>query len=1055
MGSQVHSLKALSLLIVISMVLAMLPMVTFPTPAHAGAHDRENVSLNGIWDFYPNGGAARHDIRVPSYWDSPDDFGYPASWESLNHGIYRSSFTVPSSMAGKEIFLSFEQVAPLAKVLVNGVPLATETDGYLMTRLPYKLNITAVAQVGGSNAVEVRVWSSNQLPADAVDASGQSLYPVGVDDRSWGQGRGITDDVELIAYPKVYISDTHILTDLNNNSNAADDTISVYVTVTNATSSSQSVTVTNSASLIGGSLEKSFGDRTVTLAANSSQTVSLSNVPWTDAKYWWTHDPKLYSLNTSLVQGGVTRDSSATRFGFREFSVNSNYYQLNGIKTNLRGDSLQSNWHVRSGAGTALSAKESYKDTNIAQVKLQMDEWKAVYNVARTHIGGAIRELYDYADEIGLLIIDETPFWQYHNRHSFNPAAMDHVNKWVQQWVIGNRNHPSIVMWSGGNENFQHIPGNANTLIPAVTNAIKAVDTTRPIIQDDATTDDQENHHYTGGYPDGWMNHSNLYGLYTNNASKPKGEGEAYTPSQGWTVLDASGAYTSGNTKDYMNDNLVSQAVWHRAADRMVRGMRYAGYADIRYYHNWIYAYEVIEDTIYPVWTDLSAKGIKPAKIERPMFNVFSSSHPAFIRSDSYEYTKNTFSPVAAFDKEGDRLNRIGVHPPVFAAGSSTTRTIIVYNDEQRDGTGIEVAWEAGYTNPANGTYTSFQSGSFNINVPYGNKGEQAISFTVPANVSARWLQLKLTARKGATLKFEETNEIGAIGSIPPAQIYTAPVIDIGTKTIDNRNQMHKIKLVNQGGGLSTLWSAAGQGGGLTLSQTSGNLRGEREIYFSMDPSSLAPDTNYSRVLTFTEAGGTQAQVTVMFRTGPDTGGASPAVLFSDDFESGTASGWVTNTGSWAVMTDGSKAYRQSDTTAVSARAVQGSASWTDYEVSARVKAGAFGGSYSGIGLEGRYQDAANKYTFSYSTNGNILKIQKTVGGVYTDLTTKAYTFNPGTWYTFKAVLNGNNLEFWVNGVLELSTTDTQFAAGSIGLFSHRSDSRFDDVSVLSSIHYN
>ncbi|MEK3885705.1 family 16 glycoside hydrolase [Paenibacillus sp. PL2-23] len=1040
----------LSLLLSLCLVLAMLSVLSFSKPVHAAAYDRESMSMNGIWDFYPNGGATRHDIVVPSYWDGPDYSGYPSSWATLEHGVYKRSFTIPSSMAGKEIFLSFEQVAPLAKVLVNGTPIATPTNGYLMTRLPYKLNITSVANIGGSNTIEVRVWSYNSFPADAKDASGKSLYPLGVDDLAWGQGRGITDDVELLAYPKVYISDAHIVTDLKNNTNTADDVISVQVTVKNQTASSQTVTVKNNASLAGGSVEKTFADQTVTIPAGGSQLVTLSNVAWTNAKYWWTHDPKLYNLNTSLVQSSTTIDAYTTRFGFRQFSVHTNYYQLNGIKTNLRGDSLQSNWHVKSGAGTALSAKESFKDTNIAQVKMQMDEWKAIYNVARTHIGGAIKEIYEYADEIGLLLIDESPIWQYHNSHSFNTAAMDHVTKWLQQWVIANRNHPSIVIWSGGNENFDHIANNANILIPTTTNAITAVDGTRPIIQDDATTADQENHHYTGGYPDSWMNNSNLYGLYSNNFSKPKGEGEAYTPSQGWAILDASGAYTSANTKDYMNDNLISQAVWHRAADRMVRAIRYAGYADIRYYHNWIYAYEVIEDTIYPTWSDLTAKGIKPTVIDRPMFNAFSSEHPAFIKSDSYEYTKNTFSPVAAFDKDGDKNNRIGVNPPIFTAGSSTTRTIIVYNDEQRDGTSIDVSWEAGYTNPATGAYSSFQTGSFNINVPYGNKAEQTISFTVPADISSRWLQLKLTAKKGATTKFEETNQLGAIGSLPAPKIHVAPVINVGTKTSGNSSQMHKIKLINKGGGLSTNWSVTGQGGWLSLTQASGNLRGEREIYFSIDPTGLAPNTSYSKVLTFTEAGGSSAQTTITFTTGAGSGGGGTpgTILFSDDFESGTATGWTTTSGTWSVMTDGTMAYRQSDTSVANAKAVNGSASWADYEVSAKVKAASFAGSLSGIGIDARYQDASNKYTFSYSTNGNILKIQRTAGGTSTDLVTKAYTFNTGAWYTFKAVMNGNTLEFWVNGVLELTTTDSTYATGMIGLFSHRADTRFDDVTV-------
>ncbi|WP_438445456.1 family 16 glycoside hydrolase [Gorillibacterium sp. sgz5001074] len=1035
-------LAARRMLLLLLALLLLLPAVGVRPEKALAAGGRESVSLNGIWDFYPDGGTTRYDITVPSYWDSPDDYGYPSSWSTLGYGVYKKNFTVPSSMAGQEIFLTFDQIAPLAKVFVNGIQLQTETDGYLMTRLKYKLDITSAAVTGGVNSLEVRVWASSALPADARDSSGLALYPIGTDHYAFGQGRGIVDDVRLESTPKVYVSDAVIVTNLQNNTDPADDTAQVSVTVTNMTGTAQTVTVKNSAALVGGAVEKSFADQTVTVPAGGSQTAVLSAVPWTNAKYWWTHDPKLYDLNTSLVQGSVTLDSKATRFGFRQFMVTNNYFQLNGIKTNLFGDALQFNWHIRSLHGTDPSPYQGLKDSNIAHVKKVMDEWKGTYNMGRTHIGGAISELYDYADQIGLLLIDENPFWQYQNSGSQTADGFDHVTKWVKQWVKENRNHPSIVIWSGGNENWT-----APNLVPVVRDAVLAVDATRPIIQDAMTTESEENVHYWGGYPIGGLNTTNLYGLYKNNATKPKGEGESYTPSQGWPTLNADGTYNSTLSKDYLNDNIVSQAVWHRATDRMVRGMRYTGLADIRYYSDWIYSYEPIEATLYPVWTDLSAPGVKPVKIDRPVINVFSPAYPAFIPSDSYTYTKNTFSPVAAFDKAADQNNRIGVAPEVFTGGTAATRTVIVYNDEQRDGTNIDVFWEAGFRNPADNSYTAFQTGQFAAAVPYGGKTEQSLSFNVPASVSARWLELKLTTKKGGVTKFQESTQLGAVGSVPPAKISVPSVILLGVKNVSNAGQLHKIKLVNKGGGLSTAWSVTGQGEYLTLSQTSGNLRGEREIYFQINPQGLTPNTSYSKTLTFTEAGGSSATLTVQFQTDANPGGGTEALF--DDFEDGNADGWTTNGGVWSVGTDGAtKVYRQSDTAAVNLHAAGGLSTLTDYEVSAKLKSASLG-SPAGVGLDARYQNADNTYNFQYYNNGNLIKIQKCVAGVWTTLASKAYTLNTGVWYTFKAVAKGNTLEFWVNGTKELTATDTSFTGGKAGLNAHRADVSFDDVSVV------
>ena len=605
------------------------------------------------------------------------------------------------------------------------------------------------------------------------------------------------------------------------------------VTVTNMSTTSQTVTLKNSATLIGGGLEKTFTDQVVIVAANSSQTVTLANVSWNNAKYWWPDDPKLYEISTSLIQGTTTIDSYNTKFGFRQFNVSSNYFQLNGVKTNLRGDALQYHWHKGSAHGSTASASQSYGNASILQAKKQVDEWKATnMNVAKTHIGGDINKaLYDYADQIWLMIIDETPFWQYGGSNT--TISMNNITEWVNS----RKNHPSIIIWSGGNENWSNEC--STYLIPTVKSAIQSIDTSRPITQDAVSTSDEENEHYTGGYPASYLNNASMY-VYNNNLTKPRVKGEAFTPSGGWASLNPDGTLAAvSGTKDCNNDNIVSQAVWHRATLRMQRAMRYAGFADIRYYANWIYSYEPIEDTIYPVWPDLTASGVKPTILNRPVFNVFDSTHPTFIKSDSYEYAKNTFSPVAAFDKNGDKNNRIGVDTPVFTAGSIQTRTIVVYNDEQLNGTSINVSWEAGYTNPADGSYTSFQTASFPMVVPYGGKVEQSISFTLPSGISNRWLQLKLTAQKGSVIKFQETNQIAAIGSIPPAKIYVSPTVDVGTKNLGNVNQLHAIKLINKGGSLSTTWTSMGQGGWLTLNKTLGNLRGEQEIYFTINTAGL------------------------------------------------------------------------------------------------------------------------------------------------------------------------------------------------------------------------
>jgi len=160
-------------------------MLLITSTVQAADYSRQTVSLNGIWDFYPNGGVTKYPITVPSYWDDSSAFGYPSSWDSLNYGVYDTSFTVPSVMSEKEIFLNLDNVSNISKVFVNGTQVGGETTGgYLMMSIPYQLDVSSLVNIGGSNTLEVKVWGSSAFPSDAKNANGNKIYPTGVDTQS-------------------------------------------------------------------------------------------------------------------------------------------------------------------------------------------------------------------------------------------------------------------------------------------------------------------------------------------------------------------------------------------------------------------------------------------------------------------------------------------------------------------------------------------------------------------------------------------------------------------------------------------------------------------------------------------------------------------------------------------------------------------------------------------------------------------------------------------------------------------------------------------------------
>jgi pectate lyase len=169
------------------------------------------------------------------------------------------------------------------------------------------------------------------------------------------------------------------------------------------------------------------------------------------------------------------------------------------------------------------------------------------------------------------------------------------------------------------------------------------------------------------------------------------------------------------------------------------------------------------------------------------------------------------------------------------------------------------------------------------------------------------------------------------------------------------------------------------------------------------------------------------------------------APLFSDDFEDGNATGWTTNGGSWSVVTDGSRVYRQGGTSS-DARALAGS-TWTDQVVEARVKPISFNGTNRFVAVLARAQNATNYYYLALRNN-NTIELKKLVSGSSTTLASGSFTVSTGTWYSVKLEVVGSTLRGYVNGVQLLTATDTRFTSGKIGVATFYASAAFDDVVV-------
>ncbi len=389
------------------------PDPAIPT-ALPSAEVRQNVCLNGTWNFTPDGGTATT-VQVPATWDHSSETsfnflnnfpGYPITWAG---GTYSHGISVPSSMSGKILKLAFNSVRFQAQVSVNGTVAVSDSDGFL----PFECQINSLLN-GTNDAFTVKIGPN------AVHPSG-----FGSD---FGAHRGIWQDVYLKAYPLLYVDNTFFVKTSFRNGQ-----ISTDVPVVNGDTKSRTFYVRNFVTDASGAIVLTFDAGWQTLSAGTSHTYSFA-AQWTSPHCWIPEDPYLYTIHTVIYDQDKSTvvDWKKTKFGFKEFWVSGTQFYLNGQKAFLRGDSH----HMHS----------EYQQTREYFVALftAMKEWGC--NYYRPHTMPYTPALYDVADSIGMMLVAEAAvFGSDGDDSGYYP---DHEKRFIQR----DRNHPSIAMWSSSNE---------------------------------------------------------------------------------------------------------------------------------------------------------------------------------------------------------------------------------------------------------------------------------------------------------------------------------------------------------------------------------------------------------------------------------------------------------------------------------------------------------------------------------------------------------------------------------------------------------------------------
>lgn len=349
----------------------------------------------------------------------------PASWE--REWIYRRHFDVPQDLAGLRLFVDFGAALTAARVALNGEQLGTHFGGYL----PFGHEITD-RTTAGDNVLAVALDAGFDVNVPP-NRPGESTTSVDF----WQPG-GLYRDIALRAVPQVFLSDVFAKpVDVLRSGRS----VQVECTVDSAVAADARVEVT----LRDGDRTLAKSEASARVEPGATATVELTLDELGDITLWGLGEPRLYDVVATLHVGGRAVHDYTTRIGFRDARFTADGFYLNGERLQLFGVNRHQFYPF---AGASLPARVQRRD-----VEIMLDQLNC--NMVRTSHYPQAESFFDACDELGLLAFEEIPGWGlYRGDAQWNERVVQNV----QDMVVRDRNHPSIVTWGvQPNETFDDV----------------------------------------------------------------------------------------------------------------------------------------------------------------------------------------------------------------------------------------------------------------------------------------------------------------------------------------------------------------------------------------------------------------------------------------------------------------------------------------------------------------------------------------------------------------------------------------------------------------------
>ncbi|WP_166333077.1 beta-galactosidase GalA [Sphingobacterium chungjuense] len=387
-------------------------------------------------------------LDLPHDWAVEQDFSEKASFShgfkaiglqfpEATIGWYRKSFTIPEADLGRQISLDFDGVFRNSAVWVNGHYLGTEASGYNS----FNYDITDVLNYGGDNTIAVRV-------------------DVGMEEGWFYEGAGIYRHVWLSKTDPIHVAKdgTFVSTDINLENNSA--TVNVKTELVNTLHKEQTISVVHTlVDALGKTIVTSRKDD-VRIKPFHPEPVDV-NFPVENITLWDLDTPYLYKLVTTVWANDKQTDHYETTFGFRTIRFDAkNGFFLNEKNIKLKGTN---NHQDHAGVGAAMPDELQYY-----RIKALKDFGSNAYRASHNP---PTPELLEACDRLGMLVIDENRLL------ASSQPLLANLTKMIKR----DRNHPSIILWSVGNEEWgieNNVTG--SRLATTLQAVAKSLDPTRP-----------------------------------------------------------------------------------------------------------------------------------------------------------------------------------------------------------------------------------------------------------------------------------------------------------------------------------------------------------------------------------------------------------------------------------------------------------------------------------------------------------------------------------------------------------------------------------------------